>query len=198
MPTRKIIKNLLKYTPFLSLFLAHAVQSQTECKSPDNRLFASGYEEPIDELFAIQERNFSAPAPNGFGKAFGTPFVGQVHSISNTFDSGVLQSLTIKAYKFVAPANLSGRLQIGSNNGAQVWAISRSCGQWPLDSRCKGYYGGTTLSWATNGGAGCPLNPGQTYYFQVAYFNWSLLGRTGIIESTCGGTCSYSTGSQIN
>ena len=180
------MKSLFGYSPLFLFIIISSVQAQTECVAPSDRIFAIGFESPVSDLLVAEQRNFASPYPSGFGKPFGSAFVWQTHSVKNS-----PPLVTVRAYKFVAPANASGRLAIGSNNGPQAWSISRQCRQWNLDDKCRGYYGGTTFSWSTEGGNGCQLEAGKTYYFQAAYFNLPLFVNTGAIESTCSSTCPF-------
>lgn len=147
--------------------------------------------------------NYSAPYGNnntgGFGLPFGEPFPGMdwpSYSITNKIDSsGELTELGLRVFSFVAPSNITdGRLAISSASSGVFATVNTQCGNFNVPTACKASQG-NEIQWSTNPNATnrCILVPGETYYFQLAYFNRSQYQSSGTYKNSCSSSSPGST-----
>lgn len=122
--------------------------------------------------------------------------------------SGVPQRLFVardhyKALRFdtstAAPDQLRGRFEWGESGVGGVpthatFTLSTTCGEFEaVDPLCRRYSPGNRIPWHLPGASNvelgsCPLTPGQVYYVNVVYADWS----GDLSESTCNfDTCNH-------
>ncbi len=136
----------------------------------------------------------------GYGVEFGVPFSEwRYHSASNTYSGGEFQWANVRVFQFTAPSiPTSGRLNMPSSQAGLTISLSSQCGNFVVPAGCLGHGQSGTLRWTTAGVAGdCQLTPGQTYFFNAAWIDYSSFVNNGtVVPASCvcpGPSCSQNT-----
>jgi len=168
-------------TALLALVSAtHANQAKGEAVG--DIIYRNSFEIPCLNLPAPFRQGTNSSYFTGLGYQFGSPHDWAYGATGNSFNSnGSLQWVNVRVYSFQSPDpnNLppgimaSGTLRSAVATGGIAMSISDQCGNFNVPRECRMVASDFTR-WTTTGEAGkCPLNPNQTYYLNVAWFELS-------------------------